>query len=54
MSAEPRTVSFDLSAEGIKNPTARTLLAAPLSKEDSVPLKAVVIPAFGVFIAAVN
>jgi len=54
MSAEPRTISLDLSAEGIRNPIARTLLTAPLSKENSVSLKSLVIPAFGVFIAAVN
>jgi len=54
MSSEPRTISFDLRSQGIKSEAARILLSAPLQQQTTVPLNSVRIPAFGVFMAAVN
>jgi alpha-glucosidase len=53
MSAESRTVKFDLAAEGVKESSARLLIAAP---ETGLEPKLVhfTIPAFGVFVGSVH
>ncbi len=52
MSAQPRTVIFDLASQGIKSKTARPLLTAPKGTSNPVPLGSVKLPPFGVFIGA--
>ena len=54
MSGQAQSVKFDLAAQGVKQPRARVLLAAPASPTDSVALNDVTIPAFGVVIATVK
>jgi alpha-glucosidase len=54
MSAESRTVSFDLAAHGISETSARPLLAAPATGHESALLAHFTIPAFGIFIGAVH
>lgn len=54
MSNQPRTLSFDLAAQGIAQAEARLLLAAPASKTSAVPLKGMKVEPFGVLIAAVK
>jgi alpha-glucosidase len=54
MSAEARTVKFDLAAHGIKGPSAKSLLAAPEIGPESTQLAHFIIPAFGVFIGKVQ
>jgi alpha-glucosidase len=54
MSAESRTVKFDLSADGIKESSAKPLLASPETGGESTLLAHFTIPAFGVFIGSVH
>jgi len=54
MSAESKTVRFDLAADGIKESTARPLIAAPEMGHESTQLNHFTIPAFGVFIGSVH
>ena len=56
MSAESKTVRFDLAADGIKESTARPLIAAPEMGHESksTQLNHFMIPAFGVFIGSVH
>jgi len=54
MSAESRTVKFDLSAEGVKESSAKLLLAAPETGAESTVLAHFTIPAFGVFIGSAH
>ncbi len=54
MSAEPRTIKFDLSAHGVKGGSANPLLAAPEIGAESTQLNHFSVPAFGVFIGSVD
>jgi alpha-glucosidase len=54
MSAESRTVKFDLSSEGVRESSAKPLLAAPEIGGESTLLAHFTIPAFGVFIGSVR
>jgi alpha-glucosidase len=54
MSAEAKTVKFDLAANGIKGGSAKSLLAAPEIGPESTQLAHFTVPAFGVFIGAVR
>jgi len=54
MSAEARTVKFDLSAEGVQESSAKALIAAPEIGPESTQLAHFTIPAFGVFIGSVR
>jgi alpha-glucosidase len=54
MSAEARTVKFDLAAHGVKQGSAKSLLAAPELGPDSTQLNHFTVPAFGVFIGSVH
>ena len=54
MSAESKTVRFDLAADGIKESSARPLIAAPEMGHESTQLSHFTIPAFGVFIGPVH
>ena len=51
---DPRTVKFDLAADGIKESSARPLIAAPEMGHESTQLSHFTIPAFGVFIGSVH
>jgi alpha-glucosidase len=54
LSAESRTVRFDLAAHGVKDLSARPLIAAPEIGRESTLLTHFTIPAFGVFIGSVH
>ena len=54
MSAQPQSVKLDLKKEGITGETAKPLLSSPKASETPVPLNAVSIPPFGVFVAEVK
>jgi len=54
MSAESRTVKFDLSSEGVRESSAKPLLAAPEMSGELTLLAHFTIPAFGVFIGSVH
>ena len=54
MSAEAQTVKFDLSAEGVKESSAKPLIAAPEIGPESTQLAHFTVPAFGVFIGSVH
>jgi alpha-glucosidase len=54
MSAVPRTITLDLASQGIKESSAKPLLAAPQLGPDATVLAQFAIPAFGVFIGAVH
>jgi len=54
MSAEPRTVKFDLAAHGVKESSATPLIAAPQIGHEATALTHFTIPAFGVFIGTVH
>lgn len=54
MSGEARTVKFDLSAHGVKEGSAKSLLAAPEIGAEATQLNQFTVPAFGVFIGAVH
>jgi len=54
MSAAAKTVKLDLSADGIKESSAKPLLAAPEIGRESTQLAHFTIPAFGVFIGSVD
>lgn len=54
MSAQQQVVKFDLSAQGFKDSRSRLLLASPAATADELVLEKMVIPAFGVIIAAVK
>jgi alpha-glucosidase len=54
MSSDSATVTFDLSPQGIFGKSARPVLTAPAPLKSEMPLDAVTIPPFGVFIAAVE
>jgi len=54
MSGEARTVKFDLVSLGIKEGSAKTLLASPEPEKALLPLKHLAIAPFGVFIGAVH
>ncbi|MFZ0661922.1 MAG: alpha-glucosidase [Acidobacteriaceae bacterium] len=51
--AEPQTIGFDLSAEGIHSSRAKTLMKTP-GASDPASLKQVKLPAFGVYIGRVE
>jgi len=53
MSAESRTVKFDLAADGVKESSARPLVAAPETGQEPT-LAHFTIPAFGVFVGSVH
>jgi alpha-glucosidase len=53
MSAESRTVKLDLAAEGVKESSARPLIAAPEGGPDPT-LAHFTIPPFGVFVGSVR
>jgi hypothetical protein len=54
MSAEAKTVKFDLSADGVKESSAKPLIAAPEIGPESTQLAHFTVPAFGVFIGSVH
>jgi alpha-glucosidase len=54
MSAESRTVKFDLSRDGVKERFAKPLLSAPEIGSESTLLAHFTIPPFGVFIGSVH
>ncbi|HEY1483335.1 MAG TPA: alpha-glucosidase [Candidatus Acidoferrum sp.] len=54
MSAQPQTVSYDLSGYGIKLKVAKPLLTAPEITGKTVDLSSLTIAPFGVFIGAVH
>ena len=54
MSAEARTVKFDLAAQGVKESSAKPLIAAPEIGPESAQLPHFTVPAFGVFIGSVH
>jgi alpha-glucosidase len=54
MSAETRTVSFDLAAHGVKEMSAIPLIAAPEIGGESTMLTHFTIPAFGVFVGMIH
>ena len=58
MSAQTKSIAFDLSQKGIRSAMASPLLIAPepknLRKPPAVPLNHVILPPFAVFIAAVR
>jgi alpha-glucosidase len=54
MSAESRTVRFDLAANGVKEGSVRPLIAAPEMGHEPTPLNHFTIPAFGVFIGSAH
>ena len=53
MSGESRTVKFDLAADGVKESSAKALIAAPEAGQDPT-LAHFTIPAFGVFVGSVH
>jgi len=54
MSGAPQTIKFDLASQGIKESSAKPLIAAPQLGPDATVLAHFTIPAFGVFIGAVH
>jgi alpha-glucosidase len=54
MSAESRTITFDLAAHGVKEISAKPLIAAPEIGGPSIMLNHFTIPAFGVFVGSVH
>src|SRR6266481_1540289 len=54
MSAEPRTVRFALDVQGVKESSARPLIAVPKIAPESTVLSHFTVPAFGVFIGSVH
>ncbi len=54
MSAEPRTVRFALDVQGVKESSARPLIAVPKIGPESTVLTHFTVPAFGVFIGSVH
>ncbi|HEY6267448.1 MAG TPA: alpha-glucosidase [Candidatus Acidoferrum sp.] len=54
MSAEPTTLKFDLAAHGVKDGSAKPLLAEPEMSPESTQLNHFTVPAFGVFIGSVH
>jgi alpha-glucosidase len=54
MSAESRTVRFNLAAHGVKEISAGTLIAAPEIGSESRVLTHFTIPAYGVFVGSVH
>jgi alpha-glucosidase len=54
MSGLPQTITFDLASSGIKEGSAKCLLAAPALSTEAATLAHFTIPAFGVFIGAVH
>jgi alpha-glucosidase len=54
MSGEARTVKFELAASGVKDSSAKPLLAAPEIGPEATQLAHFTVPAFGVFIGAVR
>ena len=54
MSAEPRTVKFDLAPLGIKATSAKMLIASPEPESGSVPLAQFAIAPFGAFVGSVH
>jgi len=54
MSAAPQTIKFDLVSQGIKESSAKPLIAAPQLSPDGAVLGHFTIPAFGVFVGAVH
>jgi len=54
LSAEPRTVRFALDVQGVKESSARPLIAVPQIGPESTVLTHFTVPAFGVFIGSVH
>jgi len=54
MSGEQRTVKLDLASLGIKEGSAKTLLASPEPEQASLPLEHLAIAPFGVFLGTVR
>jgi alpha-glucosidase len=54
MSAESRTVRFDLAAHGVKGISAKPLIAAPEMGGESSALNHFTVPPFGVFVGSVH
>jgi alpha-glucosidase len=54
MSNQPKTVAFDLKAQGISGSTAKPLFAYPATSATHVPLDAISLPPFGTLVAAVK
>ena len=54
MSGKPKTLAFDLKAEGISGSAAKPLLSNPSVSVGAVPLNAVPVAPFGTFIGAVQ
>jgi len=54
MSEVPRTIKFDLASNGVKESSAKPLLAVPPLGPNATVLAQFTIPAFGVFIGAVH
>jgi alpha-glucosidase len=54
MSAETRKISLNLKPNGVTGLTARSLLASPAPASTAVPLSAITLAPYGVFIAAVR
>ncbi|PYU57685.1 MAG: glucohydrolase [Acidobacteria bacterium] len=54
LSAEPRTVRFALDVQGVKESSARPLIAVPKIGPESTVLTHFTVPAFGVFIGSVH
>ena len=54
MTNAPRKISFDLKSLGIKQSTAKPILASPTSKQSDVSLSEITLEPFAVFIGAVQ
>jgi alpha-glucosidase len=54
MSTEPKRISFNLKPHGISQSTARPLLTSPGGERSAVPLSAITLAPFAVFIGAVQ
>jgi len=54
MSAESRTITFDLAAHGVKETSVSSLIASPEIGGASIMLNHFTIPAFGVFVGSVH
>lgn len=54
MSNDPRTVKFNLASHGIKENSAKMLIASPEPEHDPMPLDHFVIAPFGAFVGSVH
>jgi hypothetical protein len=54
MSSEPRTISLDLSATGVKGTNVVPLYSSPHSGDEAIPLDKIPLAPFGVLVAKVQ